>query len=89
MKNAPFQKISEAVKTTGLSAYYLRRGCKDGTVPHVLSGKTYYINIIISTSFYISISFTNSFGNQEIIFIIFNKTSFLFSVFISFINRNI
>lgn len=45
MKNAPFQKISEAVKTTGLSAYYLRRGCKDGTVPHVLSGGVYYVNV--------------------------------------------
>ena len=45
MKNAPFQKISEAVKTTGLSAYYLRRGCKDGSVPCVLSGNTFYINV--------------------------------------------
>lgn len=45
MSCAPFQKISEAVKTTGLSAYYLRRGCKDGSVPCVLSGNTFYINI--------------------------------------------
>ena len=45
MKNAPFQKISEAVKTTGLSAYYLRRGCKDGTVPCVQSGGVYYVNV--------------------------------------------
>ena len=45
MNDAPFQKIKDAVKSTGLSAYYLRQGCKDGTVPHVLSGKTYYINI--------------------------------------------
>ena len=28
-----------------LSAYFLRRGCRDGSVPCVLSGKTYYINI--------------------------------------------
>ena len=45
MNDAPFPKIKDAVKSTGLSAYYLRQGCKDGTVPHVLSGKTYYINI--------------------------------------------
>ena len=41
----PFQKIPDAVKTTGLSAYYLRGGCKDGTVPHIKSGNTYYINV--------------------------------------------
>ena len=45
MNGAPFQKISEAVKSTGLSAYYLRRGCKDGSVPCVLSGNTFYINV--------------------------------------------
>ena len=43
--STPFQKIADAVKTTGLSAYYLRRGCKDGTVPHVLSGGVYYVNV--------------------------------------------
>ena len=41
----PFQKIQQASKTTGLSMYYLRNGCKDGTIPHVKSGGTYYINI--------------------------------------------
>lgn len=45
----PFQKIAEACKTTGLSATYLRKGCKDGTIPHIVSGGgrggTYYINI--------------------------------------------
>lgn len=41
----PFQKIPEACKTTGLSQYYLRKGCKDGTVPHIKSGGVYYINI--------------------------------------------
>ncbi len=41
----PFQKISDAVKTTGLSAYYLRRGCKDGSVPCVMSGGVYYVNV--------------------------------------------
>ena len=41
----PFQKIPEACQTTGLSQYFLRKGCKDGTVPHIKSGSTYYINI--------------------------------------------
>ncbi|MDY3692740.1 MAG: helix-turn-helix domain-containing protein [Dysosmobacter sp.] len=41
----PFQKIPEACKTTGLSQYYLRKGCKDGSIPHVRSGQTYYINV--------------------------------------------
>ena len=41
----PFQKIQQACKTTGLSMYYLRNGCKDGTIPHVKSGGTYYINV--------------------------------------------
>lgn len=41
----PFQKIADAVKTTGLSAYFLRLGCRDGSVPHIKSGGRYYINI--------------------------------------------
>ncbi len=41
----PFQKIAEACKTTGLSQYFLRQGCKDGTIPHVKSGGVYYINV--------------------------------------------
>ena len=45
MPTVPFQKIAEACKTTGLSQYYLRQGCKDGTIPHVKSGGVYYINV--------------------------------------------
>ena len=41
----PFQKIPDACRTTGLSQYYLRKGCKNGTVPHIRSGPTYYINV--------------------------------------------
>lgn len=43
--NAPFQKIPDACQTTGLSQFYLRNGCKNGTIPHVRSGKTYLINV--------------------------------------------
>lgn len=41
----PFQSISDACKSTGLSQFYLRRGCKDGTVPHVKSGAKYLVNV--------------------------------------------
>lgn len=41
----PFQSISEAVANTGLSAYYLRNGIKNGTVPHVRSGNKYFVNV--------------------------------------------
>ncbi len=43
--SAPFQKIPDACRITGLSQYYLRQGCKAGTVPHIKSGPTYYINV--------------------------------------------
>ena len=45
MSQKPFQKIREAVETTGLSAYFLRNGCKSGTVPCVKSGTTYFVNV--------------------------------------------
>lgn len=41
----PFQKIPEASRTTGLSQFFLRNACRDGTCPHVMSGGTYYVNI--------------------------------------------
>lgn len=41
----PFQKIVDACASTGLSQHFLRAGCKDGTIPHIKSGTTYYINV--------------------------------------------
>lgn len=41
----PFMKIGAASKATGLSQYYLRRGCRDGSVPHVMSGTVYLVNV--------------------------------------------
>ena len=35
----------KSCKSTGLSQYYLRQGCKNGTVPHIKSGGVYYINV--------------------------------------------
>ena len=45
MPTVPFQKITEACKTTDLSRYFLRQGCKNGIVPHIKSGGVYYINV--------------------------------------------
>lgn len=45
MNEAPFMKIKDAVKATGLSAYSLRNGCKDGSIPHVVRGTAYLINV--------------------------------------------
>lgn len=44
-KTTPFQKIPDACKSTGLSMYFLRKGCKEGTVPHIKSGTTYFVNV--------------------------------------------
>lgn len=44
-QTVPFQKIVEASKTTGLSQYYLRQGCRDGSIPHTKSGQTFFVNI--------------------------------------------
>ena len=41
----PFQKIAEASKTTGLSQYYLRNGCRDGSIPCVKNGSVYLVNV--------------------------------------------
>lgn len=45
MEHTPFMKIKDAAKVTGLSMYYLRNGCKDGSVPHVKSGTVYLVNM--------------------------------------------
>lgn len=42
---ALFMKIKDACAVTGLSQYFLRQGCRDGSVPHVKSGPTYYVNV--------------------------------------------
>ncbi len=41
----PFMKIKDACEATGLSQCFLRKGCKDGTIPHVVSGYVYYIDV--------------------------------------------
>lgn len=43
--SAPFQGIQNAAQITGLSQYYLRKGCRDGSIPCVKSGTTFYVNV--------------------------------------------
>ena len=43
--DVPFLKIAEASCATGLSQHYLRKGCRDGSVPHVMSGTVYLVNV--------------------------------------------
>ena len=45
MKDKVFSSIREACEITGLSRYYLRQGCKAGTIPHVVVGTRYRINM--------------------------------------------
>lgn len=40
-----FQTIADATRTTGLSQYFIRRGCHDGTIPHIKSGNKFLVNI--------------------------------------------
>jgi len=37
--------VLEANRITGLGQTYLRRGCKNGTVPHIYIGRRLYINL--------------------------------------------
>ena len=43
--DAPFQGIQQAAAITGLSVSFLRRGCKVGSIPHVMCGREYRVNI--------------------------------------------
>ena len=45
LSSPPFQTIINTSKLTGLSQSYLRKGCKDGSVPHIQSGQKYLVNI--------------------------------------------
>lgn len=40
-----FQTFADASRTTGLSQYFLRRGCKAGTIPHIKSGNKFLVNV--------------------------------------------
>lgn len=42
---APFQSIRDAARLTGLSMFYLRERCKARTIPVVMVGSEYRINL--------------------------------------------
>ena len=44
-QTTPFMRIPAASKATGLSQFYLRSGCRDGTIPHIKSGTVYLVNV--------------------------------------------
>jgi excisionase family DNA binding protein len=44
-RETPFMTINQAAETTGLSRYYLRNGCRNGSIPHVKSGEKFFINV--------------------------------------------
>ena len=43
--NAPYQSIKNTSFLTGLSQGYIRNGCKTGTIPHIMIGTEYRINV--------------------------------------------
>ena len=43
--NKPFMSIKETCIFTGLSQAYLRKGVKDGSVPYIMAGAKYLINV--------------------------------------------
>ena len=45
MENKPYLNIADTARMTGLSQYYLRRGCRAGTVPHIRCGTVYKIDV--------------------------------------------
>ena len=44
-QNKPFMTLQETCRFTGLSVYSLRQGVKNGTIPHIVSGGKYLINV--------------------------------------------
>lgn len=41
----PFQSIAHASRISGISQYALRRGCRDGSLPHIRCGTSYLLNV--------------------------------------------
>lgn len=44
-REAPFQTITGAAYLTGLSAGFIRAGCKQGQIPHIHVGTDYRVNM--------------------------------------------
>lgn len=41
----PFQNFADASRTTGISQFALRQGCRSGTLPYIRCGTTYLLNM--------------------------------------------
>lgn len=42
---APYQSPRNAAYLTGVSLWYIREGCKAGTIPHIRVGRDYRVNM--------------------------------------------
>lgn len=42
---APLQTIENTARLTGASRYFIRNGCRDGTIPCIKSGTKYMVNL--------------------------------------------
>lgn len=40
-----FLSIRDAATVTGLSQFYLRNGCRDGSVPCIMSGRKFLVDV--------------------------------------------
>lgn len=40
-----FLSIKDAATVTGLSQFYLRNGCRDGSVPCIMSGRKFLVDV--------------------------------------------
>lgn len=45
MNQTPFMNIKAASTYTGLSQNYIRTGCKNNTVPHIMLGTKYMVDV--------------------------------------------
>lgn len=43
--SARFASIKEASRITGLSQYFIRAGCRAGTIPHIMCGNRYKVDL--------------------------------------------
>lgn len=43
--SAPFQSSAGASRVTGMSVKWIREGCKSGTIPHILVGTDFRVNV--------------------------------------------
>lgn len=44
-RDAPYQSPTHAAYISGFSVWYIRQGCKTGTIPHIRVGRDYRVNM--------------------------------------------